>query len=83
MSGTEHTLRLDKAAETIRPETGRDDMLFRAVADKIASIWLNGADTPDRFIVQFVARTHLPPVGLLVGLEPAQAGFHAPPTGSG
>ncbi|MCC3328968.1 hypothetical protein [Nocardia abscessus] len=52
VSGTEHTLRLDKVAETIRPETGRDDMLFRAVAGKIASARLHGADAPDRFIVQ-------------------------------
>ncbi|WP_280249376.1 hypothetical protein [Nocardia abscessus] len=52
MSGTEHTLRLDKAAETIRPETGRDDMLFRAVARKIAAARLRGADAPDRFLVQ-------------------------------
>ncbi|MEU4342316.1 hypothetical protein AB0H00_13780 [Nocardia sp. NPDC023852] len=30
VSGVEQTLRLDKAVETIRLETGADDMLFRA-----------------------------------------------------
>jgi hypothetical protein len=52
VSGAERTLLLDKVAETIRPETGTEDILFRAVARKVASAWLNGMGAPDRLIVQ-------------------------------
>ncbi|MEU2030974.1 hypothetical protein [Nocardia amamiensis] len=52
VSGIEQTFRLDKLAETIRLETGADDMLFRAVAGKVASAWLEGKGAPDHLIVQ-------------------------------
>ncbi|WP_280492637.1 hypothetical protein [Nocardia asiatica] len=52
VSGVERTLRLDKATETIRPETAAADFLFRAVARKIASAWVNGESAPDRLIVR-------------------------------
>ncbi|QIS02523.1 hypothetical protein F5X71_09505 [Nocardia brasiliensis] len=48
--GSEQTVILDKAAETISPETGSESMLYRAVARKIASAWVNGS-TPDRMMV--------------------------------
>jgi hypothetical protein len=51
-SGAERTLLLDKVAETIRPETGTEDILFRAVARKIASAWLKDRSAPDRLFVQ-------------------------------
>ncbi|MFG3617363.1 hypothetical protein [Nocardia sp. NPDC047654] len=52
VSGVERTLLLDKVAETIRPEIGTEDILFRAVARKIASAWLNDKSAPDRLLVQ-------------------------------
>ncbi|WP_157172224.1 hypothetical protein [Nocardia pneumoniae] len=52
VSGVERTLRLDKLAETIRLETSADDILFREVAAKVASAWLEGKRAPDRLIVQ-------------------------------
>ncbi|GAA5072375.1 hypothetical protein [Nocardia iowensis] len=51
IDGVERTLLLDKAAETITLESGSEDMLYRAVARKIASAWLNGL-VPDHMIVQ-------------------------------
>ncbi|MFF3223677.1 hypothetical protein ACFYV7_12870 [Nocardia suismassiliense] len=51
VEGVQRTLLLDKAAETIRLESGSEDMLYRAVARKIASAWLNGL-VPDHMIVQ-------------------------------
>lgn len=48
--GSEQTVLLNKAAETISLETGSETMLYRAVARKIASAWLNGS-TPDRMMV--------------------------------
>jgi hypothetical protein len=50
--GVEQTLLLNKAHETILRENGSDDMLYRAVARKIASAWLNSRVAPDRLIVQ-------------------------------
>ncbi|WP_174188639.1 hypothetical protein [Nocardia barduliensis] len=52
VSGVERTLRLDKVTETIHPENGAADMLFRAVARKLASAWVNGGVAPDRLLVQ-------------------------------
>ncbi|MFG3618905.1 hypothetical protein [Nocardia sp. NPDC047654] len=50
--GVEQTLLLNKTQETIVRENGSDDMLYRAVARKIASAWLNSRVAPDRLIVQ-------------------------------
>ncbi len=51
VEGVQRTLLLDKAAETIILESGSEDMLYRAVARKIASAWVNGL-VPDHMIVQ-------------------------------
>ncbi|QBS39876.1 hypothetical protein [Nocardia sp. CS682] len=51
VEGVQRTLLLDKAAETIILESGSEDMLYRAVARKIAAAWLNGL-VPDHMIVQ-------------------------------
>ncbi|CAM4389807.1 hypothetical protein NONI108955_24240 [Nocardia ninae] len=51
VEGVQRTLLLDKAAETIGLESGSEDMLYRAVARKIASAWVNGL-VPDHMIVQ-------------------------------
>ncbi|WP_141717807.1 hypothetical protein [Nocardia altamirensis] len=50
-AGVERMVLLDKAAETIRPESGTEDMLYLAVARKIASAWISGL-VPERMIVQ-------------------------------
>lgn len=50
--GAEQTLLLNKERETIVRENGSDDMLYRAVARKIASAWLETGVAPDRLLVQ-------------------------------
>lgn len=50
--GTVQALLLNKVQETIVRENGSDDMLYRAVARKIASAWLSSRVAPDRLIVQ-------------------------------
>ncbi|AFT99877.1 hypothetical protein [Nocardia brasiliensis] len=49
--GAEQTVLLNKTAETISLESGVENMLYRAVARKIASTWLSGS-VPERMIVQ-------------------------------
>lgn len=51
VEGVQRTLLLDKETETISLESGPETILFRAVARKVATAWLNGL-TPDRMIVQ-------------------------------
>ncbi|UAK34758.1 hypothetical protein K8O92_13520 [Nocardia asteroides] len=50
--GVEQTLLLNKARQTITRENAPDDMLYRAVAGKIASAWLDTGAAPDGLIVQ-------------------------------
>ncbi|MGK8522193.1 hypothetical protein ACRS6B_11845 [Nocardia asteroides] len=50
--GVEQTLLLHKIRETIVRENGPDNNLYRAVARKIATAWLNTGVAPDRLMVQ-------------------------------
>ncbi|WP_280390921.1 hypothetical protein [Nocardia brasiliensis] len=50
--GAEQTVLLNKTAETTSLESGAENMLYRAVARKIASAWLSGS-APERMTVQF------------------------------
>ncbi|WP_433523851.1 hypothetical protein ACQPZ2_00870 [Nocardia pseudovaccinii] len=50
--GSQYTLVLNEATEVIASENGADDMLYRAVARKIATVWLDSGTIPDRLVVQ-------------------------------
>ncbi|MEV4125016.1 hypothetical protein [Nocardia sp. NPDC049707] len=52
IQGSQYTLALNKATEVIASENGADDMLYRAVARKIATVWLDSGATPERLVVQ-------------------------------
>ncbi|MFQ6397088.1 hypothetical protein ACLMAJ_26960 [Nocardia sp. KC 131] len=52
IQGSQYTLVLNKATEVIASENGEDDMLYRAVARKIAAAWLDSEATPERLVVQ-------------------------------
>ncbi|WP_157110491.1 hypothetical protein [Nocardia anaemiae] len=43
---------LNKTTEVIASENGTDDMLYRAVARKIAVAWLDSGTTPERLVAQ-------------------------------
>ncbi|MBY8886578.1 hypothetical protein K7472_17140 [Streptomyces sp. PTM05] len=48
----ERVLILDKAAERTRPEDADEDVLYRAVAMKVATAWVRDGVAPDRLLVQ-------------------------------
>lgn len=50
--GTVRYLVLDKQAETILPDDGNSDGVFRAVAGKLAKAWLGTGEAPDRLTYQ-------------------------------
>ncbi|MEV4237973.1 MULTISPECIES: hypothetical protein [unclassified Nocardia] len=52
IQGSQYTLVLNKATEVIASENSADDMLYRAVARKIATAWLDSGTTPERLVVQ-------------------------------
>jgi hypothetical protein len=52
IQGSQCTLVLNKTTEVIASENSADDMLYRAVARKIATAWLDSGTTPDRLVVQ-------------------------------
>jgi hypothetical protein len=52
IQGVERFLLLDKIAEKTRPEDGIEDVLYRAVATKIAVSYVRDGEAPDRLIVQ-------------------------------
>jgi hypothetical protein len=43
---------LDKQAETILPDDGNKDGVFRAVAGKLAKAWLGTGEAPDQLTYQ-------------------------------
>lgn len=47
----ERFLILDKANEKLRPEDGIEDVVYRAVARKIATAWSREGTAPDRLTV--------------------------------
>ncbi|MEV2226249.1 hypothetical protein AB0E01_41290 [Nocardia vinacea] len=52
IQGSQYTSVLNKATEVIASENGADDMLYRAVARKIAVAWLDSGAIPERLVVQ-------------------------------
>ncbi|MEG8184676.1 hypothetical protein GZH49_40330 [Nocardia terpenica] len=52
VEGGENTLLLNKVNETISLETGSEDILYRTVAGKIASLWLRDGVAPDHLFIQ-------------------------------
>ncbi|GHA10245.1 hypothetical protein ACFOOM_31805 [Streptomyces echinoruber] len=52
MSGGERTLLLDKESETVSSEGGVEDMLYRAVARKVAVAWVRDGIAPEKLLVQ-------------------------------
>ncbi|WP_432159241.1 MULTISPECIES: hypothetical protein [unclassified Streptomyces] len=52
ISGRERILLLDKDSETTSAEDGAEDMLYRAVARKVAVAWLRDGTAPDKLLVQ-------------------------------
>ncbi|MET7847626.1 hypothetical protein ABZT48_05150 [Streptomyces avermitilis] len=52
VSGNERTMLLNKVAETTSAEDGVEDMLFRAVARKVAIAWVRDGVAPEKLLVQ-------------------------------
>jgi hypothetical protein len=50
--GADRYLVLDKRSETITPDDGNRDGVFRAAAGKLARAWLDTKAAPDRLIHQ-------------------------------
>lgn len=50
--GVERHLVLDKQAETILPDDGNADGVFRAAAGKLARAWSDTGEAPDKLIHQ-------------------------------
>ncbi|WP_269859398.1 hypothetical protein [Streptomyces sp. RPT161] len=48
----ERVLVLDKVAEVTRPEDDNEDVLYRAVAMKVAAAWVRDGVAPERLLVQ-------------------------------
>ncbi|MGW7008416.1 hypothetical protein ACWGCW_37935 [Streptomyces sp. NPDC054933] len=48
----ERVLILDKVAEVTRPEDSNEDVLYRAVAMKVAAAWARDGVAPERLLVQ-------------------------------
>ncbi|MBL1121009.1 hypothetical protein JK364_53600 [Streptomyces sp. 110] len=51
-TGERRTLFLDKTTEQLSPESGAEDTLYRAIAMKLASLWVRDGAPPTHFIVQ-------------------------------
>jgi hypothetical protein len=52
IAGSERTLLLDKESEMTSAEDGLEDMLYRAVARKVAVAWLQDGVAPEKLLVQ-------------------------------
>ncbi|GGV80628.1 MULTISPECIES: hypothetical protein [Streptomyces] len=52
IAGNERMMLLNKEAETTSAEDGVEDMLYRAVARKIAVEWARSGAAPDKLMVQ-------------------------------
>ncbi|MFJ8505984.1 hypothetical protein [Streptomyces avermitilis] len=52
VSGNEQTMLLNKVAETTSADNGVEDMLFRAVARKVAIAWVRDGVAPEKLLVQ-------------------------------
>lgn len=50
--GMERTILLNKVTEQMSLEEGEEDMLYRAVARKVAIAWARNGSAPDRLLVQ-------------------------------
>lgn len=50
--GVERFLVLDKRSETIQPDDGERDGVFRAAAGKLAKAWLSTGEAPERLVHQ-------------------------------
>lgn len=50
--GTERRLVLDKRSETVTPDDGNRDGVFRAAATELARAWLDTKAVPDRLVHQ-------------------------------
>jgi hypothetical protein len=52
VAGATRILLLDKDAGTTSADDGVEDMLYRAVAGKVAAAWAHSGVAPDRLMVQ-------------------------------
>ncbi|GAA5702913.1 hypothetical protein AQJ43_33550 [Streptomyces avermitilis] len=52
ISGNERTMLLSKVTETTSAEDGVEDMLYRAVARKVAVAWARDGAAPEKLLVQ-------------------------------
>lgn len=52
IKGVERTMTLNKVTEDMSVEDGVEDMLYRAVARKVAIAWTREGSAPDRLLVQ-------------------------------
>ncbi|MFI2613893.1 hypothetical protein [Streptomyces sp. NPDC018584] len=50
-AGTERFMTLDKVAEKSWPEDGVNNVLYQAVARKVAVAWLRQGEAPERLMV--------------------------------
>ncbi|MET7884210.1 hypothetical protein [Streptomyces avermitilis] len=52
ISGNERTMLLDKVTETTSAEEGVEDVLYRAVARKVAVAWVRDGVAPEKLLMQ-------------------------------